>query len=152
MTVRDLCDLMVARGDWARVTLNLPMMPNLNDAIVAKGTSFRGGRSAYTEMASQARRSVVVACRMQRIAPIPDGHTAWFWFRWIESRMTRDPDNIAAAEKWVLDGLRDAGVLRNDGWKHVAAPDGVPTLAHSFEHRRGESSGVAVDIYWGASH
>lgn len=30
-----------------------------------------------------------------------------------------DPDNIAAAKKFILDGLVAAGVLENDGWKQV---------------------------------
>ena len=31
----------------------------------------------------------------------------------------RDPDNIAAAKKFILDGLVGAGVIENDGWKQV---------------------------------
>ena len=30
-----------------------------------------------------------------------------------------DPDNIAAAKKFILDGLVAAGVIENDGWKQV---------------------------------
>lgn len=31
--------------------------------------------------------------------------------------MRRDPDNIAAAVKFIWDGLVEAGVIPNDGWK-----------------------------------
>ena len=30
-----------------------------------------------------------------------------------------DPDNIAAAKKFIIDGLVSAGVLEDDGWKQV---------------------------------
>jgi Holliday junction resolvase RusA-like endonuclease len=36
---------------------------------------------------------------------------------WIEQNMRRDPDNIAAAVKFIWDGLVEAGVITNDGWK-----------------------------------
>ena len=36
---------------------------------------------------------------------------------WIEQNMRRDPDNIAAAVKFIWDGLVEAGVIENDGWK-----------------------------------
>lgn len=35
---------------------------------------------------------------------------------WIEKDMRRDPDNIAAAVKFLWDGLVVAGVIKNDGW------------------------------------
>lgn len=31
-----------------------------------------------------------------------------------------DPDNIAAGKKFILDGLVEAGVLENDGWKQIS--------------------------------
>lgn len=30
-----------------------------------------------------------------------------------------DPDNIVAAKKFILDGLRKVGVLKDDGWKQI---------------------------------
>lgn len=39
---------------------------------------------------------------------------------WREKNQRRDPDNIAASAKVVLDGLQLAGVLANDGWKEIA--------------------------------
>jgi Holliday junction resolvase RusA-like endonuclease len=30
-----------------------------------------------------------------------------------------DPDNIAAGKKFILDGLQQAGIIDNDGWKNV---------------------------------
>lgn len=42
-------------------------------------------------------------------------------FTWVEQDRRRDPDNVAAARKFVLDGLVAAGVLRGDGWRFVQA-------------------------------
>ena len=32
----------------------------------------------------------------------------------------KDPDNIAVAKKFILDGLVNAGVIKNDGWDEMA--------------------------------
>ena len=32
----------------------------------------------------------------------------------------KDPDNIAVAKKFILDGLVAAGVIENDGWGQIA--------------------------------
>lgn len=46
---------------------------------------------------------------------------------WIEPNKRRDPDNIAAAIKYVIDGMVEAKVIENDGWKQVEA------IRHTFE-------------------
>lgn len=40
-------------------------------------------------------------------------------FRWYMPDTRKDPDNIAHATKYILDGLQQAGTLTNDGWKQV---------------------------------
>jgi Holliday junction resolvase RusA-like endonuclease len=61
--------------------------------------------------------------------------------RWCEKRKPRakhrDPDNICAGVKFILDGLVDAKVLPDDGW------DVVRELAHRFEEG---PDGVMVEI------
>jgi hypothetical protein len=39
---------------------------------------------------------------------------------WCAKNKKRDPGNIAAAEKFIGDGLRDAKIIPNDTWKYVA--------------------------------
>lgn len=39
---------------------------------------------------------------------------------WYCKNRRRDPDNIAAAVKFIFDGLVEAGVISNDGWKENA--------------------------------
>ncbi|MBN2561647.1 MAG: hypothetical protein JXQ75_12030, partial [Phycisphaerae bacterium] len=43
---------------------------------------------------------------------------------WFRSLRKKDPDNIAFAIKFILDGLVAAGVLENDGWRQI----------HSLQH------------------
>lgn len=40
-------------------------------------------------------------------------------FIWHEKNRNRDPDNIAFAKKFILDGIVNAGVLDNDGHKQI---------------------------------
>lgn len=43
-----------------------------------------------------------------------------FHFTWYCSHKRKDPDNMAFAKKFILDGLQDAKVIKNDGWNQVA--------------------------------
>jgi len=40
---------------------------------------------------------------------------------WVEKNRRRDPDNIMGGIKYVLDGIVNAGILKNDGWKQIAS-------------------------------
>jgi len=40
-------------------------------------------------------------------------------FTWFCKDKRQDPDNIAFAKKFILDGFVKAGVLKNDGWKQI---------------------------------
>lgn len=41
-------------------------------------------------------------------------------FNWYAKDKNVDPDNIAFAKKFILDGLQESKVLRGDGWKHIS--------------------------------
>lgn len=49
-------------------------------------------------------------------------HCTWFC-----KDERKDPDNIAFAKKFILDGLVTAGILEGDGWKYIKG------LADDFE-------------------
>lgn len=57
-------------------------------------------------------------CKKQKIKPI--NHDQILTFYWYCTNMKKDPDNICFAKKFILDGMRLAGVLKNDGWKQIA--------------------------------
>jgi Holliday junction resolvase RusA-like endonuclease len=59
---------------------------------------------------------------------------------WNEPNRRRDPDNVQAGIKFILDGIVKAGILPNDGWKNVAA----------VEHVMGEKGDGAVVEIWRA--
>lgn len=42
-------------------------------------------------------------------------------FAWYMPNRKIDPDNIAAAKKFILDGLQYAQVITNDGWSQIAS-------------------------------
>ena len=48
-----------------------------------------------------------------------------FIITWYCPNRRKDKDNISAGQKFIFDGLQDAGILSNDGWQEI----------NSFEHR-----------------
>ena len=46
---------------------------------------------------------------------------------WICKNKRRDKDNITAGEKFILDGLVQAGVVKNDGWNQIG------DISHKFK-------------------
>jgi hypothetical protein len=91
-------------------------LPCLNDIIAAaKGCGGRG--YAYAKMKDTWTSLVANRARAQRIVPVSCAH---FRFEWHERSRQRNPDNIAAAKKFVLDGLVTAKVFVNDGWSQIA--------------------------------
>lgn len=92
-------------------------LPGLNEVINA--AKLRKGKwSAYYEMKKNYTEYVYQMARKAKLTPIPE--PVFIEFRWREIDRKRDLDNIAAAKKFVIDGLVAAGVLRQDGWKHLA--------------------------------
>lgn len=42
---------------------------------------------------------------------------------WMARNRRKDPDNISAGVKFILDGIVEAGILPNDGWSQVEKID-----------------------------
>ena len=61
-------------------------------------------------------------------------------FHWYLPNKKKDPDNIARAKKFILDGLQVAGFLKNDGWAQIAG------FRDSF-HIDSEKPRVEVEFY-----
>ncbi len=51
---------------------------------------------------------------------IPKKKKVFLDITWYCKNRMRDPDNIAAAVKFIWDGLVIAGVIKNDGWRQNA--------------------------------
>ncbi len=58
---------------------------------------------------------------------VPEKERIFLDITWYCKNKRRDPDNIASAVKFIWDGLAEAGVIKNDGWKE----NGV--LTNKFE-------------------
>lgn len=90
-------------------------LPGMNEVIAAaKGSGGRG--RAYAAMKADWTDRIfwlAKAAKLQPVGPVV------FEFTWFEATRKRDPDNVSAAKKFILDGLVKAGVLQGDGWAHV---------------------------------
>ena len=54
------------------------------------------------------------------LGPVPKFTAIWVDFLYVEPDQRRDPDNIAAVKKLILDCLVDIGSIQRDGWKQIA--------------------------------
>lgn len=117
--------------------------PGMNEIIRAAKTKLRSSKRnwkkaayLYTVMKDHHRERVFWAATAQGIRPVKK---AFFKLTWIEPDKRRDKDNIAAAKKFIFDGLVDAQVLESDGWEHVVGWE------NEFKVDR-EEPGVRVEI------
>lgn len=91
-------------------------LPGMNDLIAAAKGAGGTGR-AYSRLKRQWTEAVWALAKARRVPFFGRAHLV---FEWREKNCRRDPDNIAAAKKLVLDGLVQAGVLTGDGWSYVS--------------------------------
>lgn len=49
------------------------------------------------------------------------------YITWHCKNRRKDKDNIAVGVKFILDGLVEAGIIKNDGWREVG------TIKHNFQ-------------------
>lgn len=92
-------------------------LPSLNDIIAAaKGAGGTG--AAYSRMKREWTNTVALLAKATRpkLTLVERCHLR---FIWREPHTRRDPDNLVAARKFVLDGLVMAGVLPDDGWRAI---------------------------------
>lgn len=91
-------------------------LPGMNEVVeAAKGAGGRGAK--YARLKREWSEAVWAYARNCRLPPVSG--PVVFSFEWREKYMTRDPDNIVSAKKFILDGLVLAHVLPDDGWRWV---------------------------------
>ncbi|MFT9076544.1 RusA family crossover junction endodeoxyribonuclease [Ethanoligenens sp.] len=92
-------------------------MPDLNDMIkLAK--SGRGKYQPYAREKVRWTQEIAWECKRMHI---PQLRRASVKIDWREPDARRDPDNIAAAAKYIMDGLVVAGVIRDDSQRYVTS-------------------------------
>lgn len=94
-------------------TLFIPgPLPGMND-YSGKGTRFK-----YNDDKAHWANTIAFHIRQQRLVPMGRVTLRWTWY---EKNERRDPDNFSSiGKKFILDTLKSAGIIRNDGWKHIA--------------------------------
>lgn len=89
-------------------------LPDLNQIIEASKqhwAKYHAFKKRYTDY-------VALVARTQ-LKPVRD-YPISVEIVWHCQDKRKDPDNIAHAKKYILDGLVEAGLLEGDGWKHIS--------------------------------
>ena len=83
-------------------------MPGMNEIISASKSHYQ----AYRRMKGENTNAVTWLSKK-----VPRMGRVFLEITWYCKDRKRDPDNIAAAVKFIFDGLVEGGVIENDGWK-----------------------------------
>lgn len=67
----------------------------------------------------KAEQTLVVSYATLGVLPITE-YPVKVVFHWYRLNQKSDPDNIAFAKKFILDGLQVSKVLKGDGWKQIS--------------------------------
>jgi len=105
-------------------------LPGLNEMIEAAKSHFGAYASmkqTYTDMVAWLAKK------------LPKYQQVNITITWYEPNEKRDPDNIMAGQKFILDGLVMAGVIPNDSQRHIKG------ILHRFRVD-GENPRVEVEI------
>ncbi len=95
--------------------------PGMNE-ITKAAKSGRGKGNGYSRMKSACDARVISEAHRSAPAVVePIAGRCQIAFVWHEETRRRDPDNVSAGQKFVLDGLVKAGILAGDGWNEVAS-------------------------------
>ena len=95
-------------------SLDFPL-PTLNDMI----KTARGNR--YAAAAQKKKYTTLVAEEIIVQTDLPRYVAVSLDITWIETKKKRDPDNVFAAVKFILDGMVRASVIEDDDRDHVAS-------------------------------
>lgn len=122
-------------------------LPGTNEILAARGKVARAREGShkrgdgYNDLKRE-WTTVVQALAMQaRLRPrcIPAAH---FTFMHFELDQRRDPDNFCGgAQKILLDALKCAELIENDGWRHVLG------LQHYWTCRQAENGRQMVGVH-----
>ncbi len=120
-------------------------LPGLNEIIDARASGWTVGGKRHDRYGGKKglkpywHEAVQAAAIGARIKPMQAAHFAFEWYEPKRRGMSRDPDNITAGQKFVLDGLVGLGLLPDDNRHRVLG------LSHSFKWSQ-DRPGVLVTI------
>lgn len=94
-------------------TLIIPgEMPGLN-TIIAES------KKHWSNYAKSKKKYTLIATVFAKRDLVPISKSVNIEFMWYCKDKRRDPDNIASAKKYIIDGLVDAKILVEDGWSQI---------------------------------
>jgi hypothetical protein len=92
-------------------------LPGLNEVTQANRTHWAAGAKQKRTLTE----GIAWVLRDQARGLTKPIGKAVFTFHWFEPDMRRDPDNIrGGGTKFIMDALKQAGIIASDGWKGVA--------------------------------
>lgn len=99
-----------------RIIIPLDVLPSLNEHDNANRANRYGGASMKKRATGQCslyvKKAINEGFKVER-QPMD------LKFTWYAKDRRKDKDNIAFAVKYIFDGMVDAGLIENDGWKQV---------------------------------
>ena len=87
-------------------------LPGLNEIIAA-------AKSHYAKYSTEKKAYTEEVAWLAKQARLPKLEKVYLFITWFEPDMRRDPDNIMAGQKFILDGLVQAGVIPGDSQKYI---------------------------------
>ena len=77
---------------------------------------------------------------MFTVGGLPKFKKIWITYTWVENNKKRDLDNIAGFKKIINDALVGSGIIKNDGWRHIAG------WTDSFKFSKEHPPGVFITL------
>lgn len=95
-------------------------IPGFNEMInAAKSIGNRSANKIANSYKGMKEKWINRLCKAIRESGIEPVGEVFLDITWIETNKRRDPDNIAAFIKFILDGLQKANIIENDGWGQI---------------------------------
>ena len=98
-----------------KLTIPGDIFPSLNAVLNSAKIHWR----KYYSMQQSLIHLISYYVKRQNIEPIKD-YPVHITFRWIMGNRRKDPDNVAAGKKFIVDALVLDGVLKGDEWKYIS--------------------------------
>ena len=102
----------------AKYKITIPLeLPTMNEMIAAAKKG-RRGYQPYSVM----KKEYTNLCAMytKKVIKKPIDNPIFLEITWYCKNKRKDMDNVASAKKFILDGLQQAGAIKNDGWKEIS--------------------------------
>lgn len=113
--------------------LTLPLPPTMNDIIESARSGWQVNAAMKKKWTSKIG-AFVTECDFQLLDSV------WIEFHWYLKNYARDADNVAAAAKFIMDGLQQGNAIKNDNLTIIQSP--VP----HYYHRSSGDDGVKVRL------